>query len=260
LGSGHRVAFITQHEYPAGSGRVTNVAAARAKLLSPKIDEVYKKIYDAFVPAVLDAGQHYRLEECNNFSNGGARGVSDAFAATLWGIDYMYWWAAHGASGLNFHTSGANSTMRYAAFVPAPDGCNAHPLGYALKAFDLGSHGRLAAVQVSPPDDHLKVWAVRGADGALFVTLVNKEYAAGAAALKVTLEAGEPGGSGHAMFLTAGSAGVEATTGITLGGAPIQDDGSWNGGWTALSPQPGSGRFVIDLPSASVAVVKLTGK
>jgi hypothetical protein len=260
LGSGHRVAFITQHQYPAGSGRaITNVAAACAKLLSPRMDGVYKKFYDAFVPVVLGAGQHYRLEECNNFSNGGARGVSDAFAASLWGVDYMYWWAAHDASGLNFHTSGANSTMRYAVFVPSAGGCNAHPLGYALKAFDLGCHGRLAPAAVSPPGRNLSAWAVRGPDGALFITLVNKEYAGGAAPLDVTLETGKPGGSGQAMFLTAASGGVEASSGITLGGAPIQDDGSWNGKWTALAPQPGSGRFVIALSSPSVVVVKLSG-
>jgi hypothetical protein len=260
LGSGHRVAFITQHQYPAGSGRITDAAAAREKLLSPRMDEVYKKFHDAFVPEVLDAGQHYRLEECNSFSNGGARGVSDAFAASLWGVDYMYWWAAHGASGLNFHTSGANSTMRYAVFAAAPDGCNAHPLGYALKAFDLGCHGRLAAAKASPPGKNLRVWAVRNADGALFITLVNKEYAAGSEPLNVTLAAGGAGWSGQAMFLSAASQGVEATTGLTLGGATIQDDGSWQGGWTALTPEPASGHFVIALPSATVAVVKLNGK
>jgi len=260
LGRSHRVSFITQHQYPAGSGRITNVAAARGKLLSPKIDEVYQKFYDAFVPEVLGAGQHFRLEECNSFSNGGARGVSDAFAASLWGIDYMYWWAAHGASGLNFHTSGAHSTMRYAVFAAEPDGCNVHPLGYALKAFDFGCHGRLAAAKLSPPEKNLRVWAVRGADGALFITLINKDYAAGADALKVTLESGGASWSGQAMFLSAASQGVEATTGITLDGASIQDDGSWNGGWIALTPQSDRSHFVIDLPSASVAVVKLTGK
>jgi hypothetical protein len=258
LGRGHRVAFITQHEYPAGSGRNTVVATAIEKLLSPKIDEVYKKFYDAFAPAVLEAGQHYRLEECNSFSNGGAPGVSDAFAASLWGVDYMYWWAAHGASGLNFHTGGPGSGMRYSVFAALPEGCAAHPLGYALKAFDLGCHGRLTPAKVSAPAGNLRVWAVRGAEGALFVTLVNKEHAAGAGALDVSLEAGGSGWSGQAMFLTAASQGVEATAGLTLGGAPIQEDGSWQGNWTALAAPKAGGHLSLTLPSASVAIVKLT--
>ena len=69
------------------SGRTTNIAAALEKLLSPKIDEVYKKFRMAriLLPAAVfrRPGQHFRLEECNSFSNGGARGVSDALAASL---------------------------------------------------------------------------------------------------------------------------------------------------------------------------------
>jgi len=228
------------------------------KLLSPKIDEVYKKFYDAFVPAVLEAGQHFRLEECNSFSNGGAPGVSDAFAASLWGVDYMYWWAAHNSSGLNFHTGGPGSGMHYSVFVARADGCDPHPLGYAMKAFDLGCHGRLTPVTVTPSGKNLRVWAVRGADGALCVTLVNKEHAAGAGALEVTLHAGEAGRGGQAIFLTATSQGVEATTGLTLGGAAIENDGSWKGAWTALAAPSAGGHFVIALPSPSVVVVKLT--
>jgi hypothetical protein len=148
--------------------------------------------------------------------------------------------------------------MRYAVFVNAPGGCDVYPLGYALKAFDLGCHGRLTPVRLSAPAGNLKVWAVRGAEGAFLVTLVNKEHAAGAGPLDVTLEAGGPGWSGQAMFLSAASQGVEATTGITLGGASIQEDGSWKGDWTALAAPAAGGQFVLTLPSASVAVVKLT--
>ena len=210
---------------------------------------------------VLGAGQHYRLEGIgNSFSNGGARGVSDAFAASLWGVDYMYWWAAHSASGLNFNTSGPHETMQYAVFAARPDGCHTHPLGYALKAFDVGCHGRLVAAKANPPVENLGAWAVRTANGALFVTLVNKEYAAGACPLEVTLEGGSRDSTAAVMFLTAAGQGVEATSGITLGGSPIQDDGSWNGQWTGLTPEAGSGNFVIDLPPASVAVVGLNGK
>jgi len=258
LGRGHRVAFVSQHEYAAGSGRNTQVAAAVEKLLSSKITEVYKKFHDAFVPAVLEAGQHFRLEECNSFSNGGAPGVSDAFAASLWGVDYMYWWAAHNASGLNFHTGGPGSGMQYSVFIPRADGCVAHPLGYAMKAFDLGCHGRLTQAEVSPPGKNLSVWAVRGAEGALFLTLVNKEHASGSGPIDVTLAAGEAARSGEAMFLSSGERGVQSTTGITLGGAAIQKDGSWKGVWTALPASSADGHFVLMLPSASMAVVKLT--
>ena len=30
-------------------------------------------------------------------------GASNAFASALWALDYLHWWAAHGAAGVNFH-------------------------------------------------------------------------------------------------------------------------------------------------------------
>ena len=49
--TGH-VRFVSQHSYPGGSAKkVTDVAAARDKLLEPSINESYQKMYDTFVPA-----------------------------------------------------------------------------------------------------------------------------------------------------------------------------------------------------------------
>ena len=85
---------------------MASVVAGCDKLLSPDLLKVYETFRNEFAPAALSKGLPYRLEEANSFSNGGAAGVSDAFAATLWGLDYLYWWAAHGADGINFHTGG----------------------------------------------------------------------------------------------------------------------------------------------------------
>jgi hypothetical protein len=261
LGHDPQVAFISQHHYAAGSGRTTNIAAAQEKLLSPNIARAYEKFYDAFVPAVLEAGRHFRLEECNSFSNGGAPGVSDAFAAALWGVDYMYWWASHHASGLNFHTSGfppgsfARSGMRYAVFVNSPGGYATRALGYAMKAFELGGRGRLVSVKMTPAAANPRVYAVLAPDGSVCVTLVNQEHLSGAAPLEVSLDAGASLRRGQVIFLTAPANDIAAKSGLTLGGAAINDDGAWNGAWSGLAPE--NGHFPIHLPAATVAVVKL---
>jgi len=154
FGHDGRVALITQHEYPARSGlHIANASEATDRLLSPDLYKTYETLYGQFVPAALSNSLPYRLEEANSFSNGGAPGVSDAFAAALWGLDYLYWWAERGASGINFHTGGSapgdppRGPMKYAVFWNSDDGFAARPLAYALKAFALASDGRLVPVR-----------------------------------------------------------------------------------------------------------------
>ena len=121
------LAFISQHDYPGGDARrATNSAAARDKILSPAIDEHYTTFAANFVPAILSNGLPYRLEEANSFYDGGALDVSDTFASALWALDYQWWWAAHGASGINFHTGDKvaardeSKPCRYAVFWTSP--------------------------------------------------------------------------------------------------------------------------------------------
>ena len=181
-----QVIMVTQHEYPAGSGRVaTNAIMACKKLLSTNLLNVYEQLYDNFVPAVLSSGLRYRLEEANSFSNGGASGASDAFASALWGLDYLYWWADHGAGGVNFHTGGyvdgtrPSESMKYVVFWNSPEGFAVRPLGYAIKAFDLGCHGQLVPVHFGSNTDqiNLTAYGVLSNDGSLYITLINKETA-----------------------------------------------------------------------------------
>ena len=85
FGKSAHIAFITQHEYPGGTGRVKDVVNARDQMLSPAWRNKYRQLYDVFMPTARFGGLPCRLEEANNFSDGGAKGVSDTFAAALWG-------------------------------------------------------------------------------------------------------------------------------------------------------------------------------
>ena len=260
------VLMVTQHEYPAGSGRVaTNVVAACKKLLSADLLNVYEKFHDSFVPTALSSGLQYRLEEANSFSNGGASGVSDSFASTLWGLDYMYWWANRGAAGINFHTGGyadgvrPPEPMKYVVFWNSADGFAVRPLGYAIKAFDLGCHGQLVPVHFASNPDHINLTAygVLSNNGSLYITLINKETISTRDA-NVTIT---PGGSythGQIISLTAPHGDMTATTGVTLGDAPIKNDGSWSGNWTSLVGPFNNGHFSVKVSAAAAAIVRLT--
>ena len=259
------VIMVTQHEYPAGSGRVaTNAVVACEKLLSTNLPNVYEKLYANFVPAVLSSGLQYRLEEANSFSNGGASGASDAFASALWGLDYMYWWASHGADGINFHTGGYAGGMRppgmkYVVFWNSPNGFSVRPLGYAIKAFDLGSHGNLIPVNFISNTDHINLTAygVLSRDNSLYITIINKENIAARAA-GVTIATGNSYSHAQTMFLTVTNDDVAATSGMALGGVPINDDGSWKGSWISLAAPFKNGRLSMKIPAATAVVLKLT--
>jgi hypothetical protein len=259
------LAFISQHDYPGGDGRnVKDPAAARARILSAAMDEHYSKFADVFVPAIASNGLPYRLEEANSFYDGGALDVSDTFAAALWGLNYLWWWAAHGASGINFHTGDKvaarddNAPCKYAVFWTSPKGYNIHPLGYALKMFSAGSRGTLLPAAIANPDNlNLSVFCTRADEKTIYATLINKENGSSARDANITLIPGFARAGGQVMFLAAPDADISLKTGVTLGGAEIADDAGWKGKWTSLSKPSKDGKFSVKLPAATAAIVKL---
>lgn len=260
------VTLITQHAYPGGSARkVEDVAKARADMLSPEWVKGYQKMHDVFVPAAKAKNKPVRIEEVNSFFNGGAKDVSDTFAASLWGLDYMHWWAAHGIAGVNFHTgdnvaAGDDLTpCRYALYRTSDAGYHVHPMGYAVKAFSLGSDGKLTPVDISAPDGlNLTAYAVTDEQRHVAVTLINKEHGPDGKPARVTLSAGKTPTAVRTITLTARSKDIAAQSGITLGGAEITDNANWTGKWTNLPGIAGDGSVTIDLPPASATVVELS--
>ena len=260
------LAFISQHDYPGGDARrATNTVAARDKILSPAIDDHYKTFSANFVPAILSNSLPYRLEEANSYYDGGALDVSDTFASALWALDYQWWWASHGASGINFHTGDKvaardeNKPCRYAVFWTSPEGYNVHPIGYGLKMFSLGAHGSLLPVTAENPENlNLAVYATARDNYAIRVTLINREHGSSSRAAIIKLDPGIPNAHATAMFLMTTNGDISAKTGITLGRAEIQDNANWDGKWTSLTKSTEGGQFVFTLPASSAALVTIT--
>ena len=261
-----QVRWITQHSYPGGDGKkVQDVAAGRDTMLATGFQKTYEHLYELFVPQVMSDGLTYRIEETNNFFHGGAKDVSDTFASALWGLDYLYWWALHNAEGINFHTgdnvaAGEQQTpCRYAVFWTSEAGYSVHPLGYAIKAFDLGNHGRMLPVNFISNKDavNLTAYSVLGADKTLYLTLINKEHGSSGRAANATINLKSPYASAQQMLLSAPQNDVAAQSGITLGGAAITDDGKWNGTWTQLPASRNKKMFSVTIAPATAVVIKL---
>lgn len=259
FGPGGRIALVDRHNYFGGNGQAISAVAARDLMLSASFTSKYQSSHDSYVPQVLATGLTYRLSETNNFFNGGCPGASNAFASALWGLDYMYWWATHQAAGINFHTGDhvSGATTSYALFQTSSTGYHVHPLGYGVKAFDLGGHGRIVPVTLGNPNAvNLTAYGVLAADNSLFVTIINKTHDSGAATANVTIQPGGTYQSGEVWLLEAPNNDVSLTDGETLGGAGIADDGSWTGTPTPVTSS--GGNFLLTLSPATAAVVKLT--
>ncbi|PWU20183.1 MAG: hypothetical protein C5B50_04650, partial [Verrucomicrobia bacterium] len=129
------IKFVTAHDYPGGNAlrNATDGNSGRDQMLSGAWLEHYQGFYDQFVPAVSALGLKYKYDEGSSFYKGGAKDASDTFAAALWCLDFMHWWAAHGCCGINFHN---NRWPMYNITIckDAAGNYQSRPQGYGIKA------------------------------------------------------------------------------------------------------------------------------
>ena len=290
------VTDITQHYYAGADPKDSTAAQAIGNMLSPEWVTgtlpgsqpagtsyvPYPWLYRSNLAAVTAAGLRYRLTESNDYL-GGVPGASNAFAAALWALDHLHWWAAHGAAGVNFH----NKQWLYTdTIVPAPAGpaagCAVSPKAYGIKAFALGSAGHSKPVQIGNPDGinvtaycaGPRVHSTAGdstagdstasdrsaGDGTAwedFVTVVNKTYGEHAADAAVTISM--PGaGPHHAEVITldSGDPGDVTSATATLGGAAITGGAPWAGTWRPLATGARPG-ITLTVPAATAAVIRI---
>lgn len=206
-------------------------------------------------------GYPYRFTEMNDFNY--VPGATDAFASALWALDAMDWWASNGCAGINFHNNLNNpsDTLRTSSNSLSAGNFYITPKGYAIKAFDMGSHGYSAPNTTSNPNKaNVDCYTVvAGQD--TYVTIVNKQYTGhgglGGNTAAVTINVnGINAGSVRAMWLVQTNSDVEATNGVTLGGGTLTNNIQFVGGWQDLSAMA-SGSCTVDVPITEAAVVDI---
>ena len=165
-------------------------------------------------------GLPYRLSECNSFANGGAIGVSNSYASSLWAIDFLFTAAQFGASGVNMHGGGNGP-----GYTPIADDSGAvldvRPEYYGLLFFALAGAGTLLETRLLAGGVDATAYAVKSANG-INVMVVNKDTQQN---LVLTIESGQT--IQTATMQTLRGPGLAATSGVTIQGAMVGSDGSY---------------------------------
>lgn len=222
---GSKIAFATAHRYYGSPGGPHPPTIQR--LLSKAI--IHAAALDFQNMYQLTQQQHLLLQfnETNNFDLGGVKGVSDVFAAALWGTDYLFTGLDYGVTQMDIHgvpnnPSGNNrGTLNY--YSPINDDGTPTPLYYAMLLFHYvaANGGQQVPVQLSG-QGNVSAHAILGSNGQLNLVIVNKDaHNAAHVAINTTQSYSQAQG----ISLIAPS--LSSTSNILFGGSPIGADGSW---------------------------------
>jgi hypothetical protein len=248
---GKDIKLLTHHYYAMGPP--SSPASTIENLL--KGNDVLTRKLAVCMAAARSINVPFRMCEANSCYGGGKPGVSDRFAAALWGLDFMFVLAAAGACGVNFET-GVNHLGFLSSYSPLGDDGHGNypprPLYYAMLAFAQAGPGKLVNVQYDAGDLNVKAYAVLGDNRKFTVALINKEAARG---VDVRLARVRALGRGSLLRLSAPSLESKGEE-TTLGDSAVTADGRWK----AKHRQPlvtRGGEWVIPLPAASAALLTL---
>ncbi|HEX4032376.1 MAG TPA: glycosyl hydrolase family 79 C-terminal domain-containing protein [Terracidiphilus sp.] len=214
------VQLLTTHYYRNGQKR-----GSADQLLVP--DPRLRDILARMGAASRQSGIPWRMCEINSFSGGGRPGVSDTFVGALWTLNTMLLLAQYGCSGVNIET-GVNQLGFVSSYSPIQDdGRGVNSAGvpyYGMLAFATAFAGchQLLPLQASDGASDTFAACVLGAGGkARSVVLVNTHRAAN---VRISL-AGV--GMDHGDVLRLAAPAPESTSGVTFGGASVDETGRW---------------------------------
>jgi Glycosyl hydrolase family 79 C-terminal beta domain len=247
---GSELLMATFHNYPMSASRTLSPDSPRyptiPRMLSP---ELMRGVAKEIRQLVQDAHAHHlplRMAEVNSASSGGKNGVSNVFAAALWGADYSFTLAEQGAAGLNFH--GGFSCRGYTPICVSQGRYYAQPLYYGILLFHAATPGKLVPVSVQT-HANVTAYGIIAGNGLLHLVLINKDEQR-----SVSVRVSGLASYAHAAVLRLTALSLDAQSSITLGGRSVDASGKWEP--TPAQPVERKGRvFLLQLPAASAAVV-----
>ena len=162
----------------------------------------------------------YRMAETNSYCGGGVTGASDTAGSALWAIDYLFAIAKHGGTGANFHTLSPNVS----SVLLDSNGTitQVRPIYYGILLFQLAGGGQALQTTQNAGGLNVTAYALDPGDGSLRVLVVNQTLGT---PIAYTVDAGRPVAGATGLVLAAPA--LDATTGVTIGGATVGLDGGF---------------------------------
>ena len=255
-----RVRMVTFHRYPLHrcfTARQSPEFPTIANLLAPAAATGPAASLAAAVVTAHARGIPLRADELNSVSCGGARGVSDTFASSLWVLDALFNMARVGVDGVNIHTFHKAIYEPFAVSEHAGRwSADVRPLYYGLLMFARAAPPGarlLPAAYRGPPT--LRVWSTRSRDGQVRVVLINDSRRRAVTAA-VHPPAAAVATTATGVRLRAPQA--DATTGVTIGGQSFgvsTATGELSGAARSFTLRAVQGRFVVRLPPATATML-----
>jgi len=256
----HNLRWITVHNYSATTcnGRTVSIA----QLLSPELMDRFNDEARPLAAVARERDLPIAMAETNSASCGGMPGVSNAFAAALWGVDYAFSIAEDGYVNLDFHFSyrpeggssynPVDSYGRQGAAGRWTYRNVAQPLYYAMYLFAQHASGqRLLPARVES-GMNVRAYAVsRCAGCAVKVFVLNKDTSA-AGQVRVHLDRAM--GSGSLLLLQAPTLGSLAPE-VRYGGQQFTSGGVIAAPVTVVVRPDERGDYTFTLPNAAIALL-----
>jgi hypothetical protein len=202
-------------------------------------------------------GVPFRISECNSFYDGGAPGVSDSYASSLWVIDFLFDCAQGGSTGTNFH-GGWDSP----GYTPIADSNGAvvdvRPEYYGILFFTLAGQGTIYTTQLTAGSLNVTAYAVKYSLCGLNLVVVNKDQEQN---LQLTTQLPQAASSATLLEMTqlssgAGGPDLTATGGVTIQGASVETDGSFSPGAAYTLSVDGS-QITCYVPALSAVLIQV---
>jgi hypothetical protein len=246
----NEITLLTQHYY-RGNGQSSSSTAAN--LITPDPNLVANLAI--LQPGAQSIGIPYRMSECNSYYNGGASGVSDAYASSLWVIDYLFDCALGGATGVNFHGGGDGT-----GYTPIADNngvvVEARPEFYGILLFTLVGQGTLYTTQISAGSLNVTAYAVKTSSGGLNLIVVNKDLTQN---LQLTAQLPQSASAATLLAMTQLTSDLTATSGVAIQGASVNVDGSFSPS-AVYTLNPSGPQLTCYVPALSAVLIQIAQK
>lgn len=247
----NEITLLTQHYY-RGDGQ-SPIATAQY-LLSP--DSSLVGLLADIEACSQSIGVPYRIAECNSLWNGGSPNVSNAYASSLWVIDFLFDCSLGGATGVNLH-GGGNSTNGSPIASNGATVVEARPEYYGVLLFELAGQGSLQVTQLSAGSINATAYAVKASSGGLNIVVVNKDQTQN---LDLTVDLPQQAHSATLICMTQLSSGatgpdLSALGGVTIQGASVGLDGSLSPD-AAYNLNPNGTQLTCFVPALSAVLIK----